>query len=445
VSKLVSYLADKQHEVRLGAASVLRALEAQPVIDALCDIWAKDRDETLGEIIREKRYAPAETNINRLLIACLHGSAMAATERDVKTLAALLDDKQAQVRAGAEAALRSLASPARQSDLCEVVIGTPGGTAARLSVERRFLPAEPHRLCIYLFLTRQLDRYFELDPDFTQLRLEYEQADAGVKANVMEVVRDHPDARLAGFQPARSAAATEDEIRVALESARRHKNWRMLWERYREYPLRYTQDIPAALRDAAWRPEGDGEAALFTRIQDILAGSPAAQPAGTPCVFDKWLEEGRSAATVSRSTAELLALMGKAAPPQAVAAVGALAGRVAPNGHEARSVMQSPHWLIRLAGAAAGFKAAGGAEPNYWVTELSAFGGVMDAWPSRPTPGALRDLESAPAEAFSGALGAQRRVLAELMTFALDRPQFERERKTGVGFERDLDEGESIA
>ena len=135
-----------------------------------------------------------------------------------------------EVASRARAALEGLPPGPARDALCDAVITDPAGPAARICAEKGMRPSDHERACLFLFVTRQLDAYFHEDFEFQNLRLEYERADAAVRAYVMDVVRSG-DRRCAGFIGTRKALAecSEVEIKLAIDSWLRHQDWPRLF------------------------------------------------------------------------------------------------------------------------------------------------------------------------------------------------------------------------
>jgi hypothetical protein len=102
-------------------------------------------------------------------------------------------------------ALRAVTSAAAVDALCEEALRSPGRTAEMICLERGLRPSDPERACLFLFLTGQLDAYFEQDFEFQGLRLEYDRADAPIQARVLRGLRGG-DARCLGFFGSRKEA-----------------------------------------------------------------------------------------------------------------------------------------------------------------------------------------------------------------------------------------------
>lgn len=358
--------------------------------------------------------------------------AEASTAAAVPHLAWALAQDDPQTSGPADAALRALRDPDARDALCELAIADPTDAVGRICVEARFRPSNRYRASLYLFVTRQMDAFVAEDPDMAALLLEYGRSSPAVQARVREVVQSG-DRRTQGFFGVRKPLekCTDDEVRVAVESAARHQDWERVFGFFTRLPLRLGWSLLDRLRDSGWTPSDPGQAGLLRRSLDIAAASKppdVTAPEGTSSVFGRWMTEGEAEELAGLSESELVYRLKTADPPQGVALAVAIARKTQPGTGAARAVMESPHWLVRLAGSASGLSrdlTAVAGDSNYWVKELASAWGVMDLWPSRATPRHLGLLDSASREAWVGDLGAARRILRELLRYRIATPELD--------------------
>lgn len=350
----------------------------------------------------------------------------------VPLLVEALADADEQLRATADAALRDLIERDAIDVLCHAAMREPGGAAATICVETGKRPSDQEEACLLLFVTRQLDVYFQEDFDFQDLRRAYDRAADEVKAHVMEVVRSG-DRRCLGFFGRRKplSECNASEITLAIESALTHRDWPRLFRAFQELPLKYGFPLLEEFRKSGWEPEQADQKSLYRGVLAESEGKPLpVQPPPsqeTSSVFERWLLEGRSGAWSKMSEVELLERLREAAPPEGVKIVAALAAKGAPGSQAARAVQNSAHWLVRLAGYATGLcwdlAQDEVKDGNCWVNTLVGAAPVLELWPVKATSGDLDALNSAPREAFTGKYGAVRRVLQVLLAHRVTTPE----------------------
>jgi hypothetical protein len=347
----------------------------------------------------------------------------------VPLLVEALDDPDEQVRATAAGALRNLNHRDAVDALCAIAIREPAGPAAKICLETGKRPSDPEQACLFLFVTRQLDEYFQEDFEFQNLRAAYDRADPRVREHVMEVARSG-DRRCQGFFGGRKplAECSDSEIQVALDSALRHRDWPRLFRAFLELPPKFAFPLLEHFHGSGWAPAEPEADSLY---QSVLADSsgqtvpPWPHPDKTSPVFERWLARGRSEEFARAGEPELVRRLESAPPPEGVAIVAALAGRHA----DASAIRNNPHWLVRLAGYATGlltdFASDSPIDDNYWVRELTGAEGLLGFWPGKATPADLERLSQAPREAFTGKLGAVRKVLRTVLAHRISTGTFE--------------------
>jgi hypothetical protein len=436
VPLLVEAFCSSDAKVGNRAAAALADLTAQEAIDVLGALWAKGRNRQLGEIIVRRGYIAKQPLQIMILTGLKCGKRVKLDRADIVPIVlGLLTDADETVRLAAMRSIEQVAVGVAQDALCNEAIKNPSGPAAQICIRTGKKPSDRERLCLFLFVTRQLDEYFKEDFEFQNLKLQYDRADPAVRGHVMEVVRSG-DRRCAGFFGTRSkpvTECTEAEIELAMDSWLRHKEWARLFQACLELPLKWSFPALAPLRQSRWEPDA---ADLRSVFRQILADAgdqalpPAKQPPASSSVFEQWLARGASGELAQLDEAALCERLKTATPPDGVAIVGAMAGKKSLSTATVKAVQENPHWLVRLAGHAAGIYAPDLAQdsiqdPNYWVTELASAKGILDFWPGKATPADLERLSAAPPEAWAGKLGSARKVLRTVMTHRITTGTFE--------------------
>jgi len=346
----------------------------------------------------------------------------------IPLLAEALGHSDAEIAARAGTALKGLHARPAVDALCELAEAAPTGPVARLCIEKGYRPSVEERDALFLFVTRQLDLYFkEYDQDhFETLRREYDRAKPAIRDLVMEVVRSGDVRCLPFIQRPRKTLqeSTEAEIKLAIQSCLRHRDWPGLFRLCLELPLKYSFPALAHFRDCGWEPEKPELKSLFKQVLADQAGQtvePPPVPKAASSVFERWLEQGRSGELAQASEADLVKRLQTAIPPEGVSIVSALARTASVSPPTVEAVAKNEHWLVRLAGLATGLTKDImkdiGTDSNYWVNELAGAAGVLEFWPMKASPADLQRLENAPPEAYAGKLGAARKVLKDIVGY----------------------------
>jgi hypothetical protein len=230
-----------------------------------------------------------------------------------------------------------------------------------------------------------------------------------------------------GFFGARKCLpdCTDQEIRIALESAVRHGDWPRVFQAILELPLNFTLPLMGDLAASGWRPAEPDRAALLDRITRDPGATGAADTASP---LAAWLAEGAGPELAGVPGEELLRRLRDADPPGAVRIAAALAARGVEGAADA--VAAHPHWPVRLAGYMLGLTPLDPAappphEPVLFSRLLLGSRHLMEFWPAHATPADLDTLRRAPAETRLGAAGRVRRILEALLAFRITAGSFD--------------------
>ncbi|MBI1792224.1 MAG: hypothetical protein HYR60_32270, partial [Acidobacteria bacterium] len=421
IPHLAAALKDRETEIAHAAEAAARVLSRQEAIDAFCALWAKGRDNALGAIVAERAYVAAEPVDIRVLSALKAGARAGLVENPaaLDVVIQSLGDSDADVARAADEVLRATEDRRLADRLCAIASHDPSGRMARICVESGKRPSDPEQRALYLFITRQLDAYFEDDHDFENLWTAFDRAPQDQKDLVLDVARSGGRGAAAFFGRRKKplTECNEREIKHGIEVALQHGNWPELFKMFTQMPLRYAFPLIEKFRASQWAPEADDQRALLRSILREVGGETAEEvQEDTSAVFQRWLADGRTLAKESES--DLLNRLQEAAPPDGVAIVAALAAKNDTTPEAKSAVEGHAHWLVRLAGYSAGLLpdwSRAKEDTVYWVRELAGIGPVLDLWPVKATPSDLKRLDAAPREAFAGKPGEMRRVLRLLI------------------------------
>ena len=267
VPLLVEAMGLRDEAIAVRAGTALADLGGYPAVDALCALWALKRDERLGQMIAERNYLASQPLQLKVLSALKCGKRVVLDRADViPFFISLLADADEAVRCGAARSLEQMAPGAAQDALCDEAIKNPTGAAAKLCLATGKRPSDQERACLFLFVTRQLDEYFQEDFEFQNLRLQYGRADSLVREHIIAVLRSG-DRRTTGFwTKSPLSESSEEETRLACESWLQHAEWPQLFRACLQLPLKLSLDLWSALVKSGWKPEARDEAALFEEL-----------------------------------------------------------------------------------------------------------------------------------------------------------------------------------
>ncbi len=273
--------------VRRAVRVAVGALDASTV-NAVCQLWARNRDRALGALIGQLGWV-ATAPLDVRALTAVHSGRPEALAADGPAVVPLLL-KLAEGRTGdplvahARQALSMLRDPAAQESLCRVVIETDDPVAADAARSGSFAPAEAGDRALFLFLTHQWERYEDLDFDQSLLRAAYAVADAPLRERLAACARAGGRrewvAVVAGARRGRRLAEmTEREWETAMAVLDRSRRWDELWRLAQDSSARWAARVISRLNDVAWAPENADERAAFISLLPwarACAGSPPA-------------------------------------------------------------------------------------------------------------------------------------------------------------------------
>lgn len=362
VPYLLEALGSDDSEVRSTANAALRALKDAAAVDALCVLWTKERDEQLGRIVAECGYVARKPVEVRALSALKANRPEVAGEREaaVKPLVDARSDRDQAVATCANAALRALTDAGAIDALCELAIADPDGAVAAIVKEVGYQPQRIGRRCVLFLLTGQPQRYFDLNVDLQHLRAEYRAGDETLRRRISELIRRSGDARLTAlFRESRrrklASELTEQEAATVLDDYARNRRWPEIFALLFHLPLVNAVAALDLLRQSGWRPESPVEAALLDELIEYrstvgeIPKRASAPGVAFGAVLTRWIERGRSAEFIEQSPDTLRKTLLRGSPPDAVAALAALASTGTIATGDIEKVRTHRHWLVRLA------------------------------------------------------------------------------------------------
>jgi hypothetical protein len=273
----------------------------------------------------------------------------------------LTDGKVAEV---ARIAILSLKNQGEIEVLCEGIIDGTMAAAQVLAIEVKFQPKAIGRRCLFFVITGQVEKYLELDFEFQYLRPEYQAAPENIQQRVRTAIQQSNDNRLMGlFGEVRkkfvAKELTEHEAELMLDVYARNRQMEEIFALLFFSPVSLVVKAIDVLTSSGWQPADDDRRDLMNSLiaaRKTLSEKPELPPEPEVAlgpVFQKWIETGRKE-YISKTEQQLSDILKTGTPPEAVAALAALAANnlLQPSDHEA--LVKHPHWLVRMAYIALG-------------------------------------------------------------------------------------------
>jgi hypothetical protein len=255
--------------------SETRAVLAVPV----CERWARTRAGRLGEVMRRWRLVAAQP-IDLRVLSALQSTGGEILLDDgpeiVEPLASACDDADHRIAQAARQTLRTLKKTPTRQAVCRLFLEQDNPHAREAALATGWLPDDPARRALFLFLSEQWDRYDSFDFDRRLLAAVHESADEPLRRRIVERLRSsgRPDflTVLAGRDfRVRLGRMQGDEAEVLVRILTEYQDWGRLWNLVFELPLRLSVGVMCRLTRVDWQPGREDERAAFARLRELLA------------------------------------------------------------------------------------------------------------------------------------------------------------------------------
>lgn len=265
------------------------ALTEQTAIDAVCDVWRETRDLELGALIQDRGWLAARPASLRALTAVYVDRLdvlLSAGPDLARALVTVADHEPPWVRERAHAALSALRRQDAREVVCELAVDGGSPAALDAALAGGFVPAEPRRRAVLLFLAADVAGYTELDFDGSLLRSVHAVAPEHLRTRLAQHARESGRIewvrairpRWADDPGSLSDREWEATIAVLVTAGR----WEELWRLAPAAPPLWSARVLRELGRRRWLPSDPSEHDGYTELT-VLA---EACPSGVPAVFE---------------------------------------------------------------------------------------------------------------------------------------------------------------
>jgi len=290
LTALLDACADPEPLLAGQAQTCLAQLSDQASIDALCELWARQRktqpanpNPHLWAALASARYIASRPPEVRVLTAlhCANPQALTGDGAEIAPpLAAALLDPDPQIVSQARSAITLLSNRPLQDAICQEFIHSPGGSAEILrrdSVLQEaiqaggYLPHNPAQRALFFFLTDQWERYESLDYDQNQLRAVYDAASPILRERIQSRLRHagrpgYLNILVGGDETSRLKKMSPAEIELMVQLLKREQQWARLWGLACKLPLYWGLQIVRSLHKNGWQPAESADHEVYTRL-----------------------------------------------------------------------------------------------------------------------------------------------------------------------------------
>lgn len=251
----------------------LADLADQACIDEVCRVWNYRPCAELDRLVAAGRWVATNPADLRMRTALFVDRAEELADGDRSVAESLIAIAEGDDRTGraARAALSTLRGPEAREEVCTAAVA---GNLAALDavVAGGFVPRDPVRHAVLLFLTGRHDEYAALDFDGSLLRAAHAAADAGLRVRLAAAAR--VTGRLEWVRavaPGRRVALSNEEWQTSHELLVRAGRWEQLWHLATEAPPVHAVAMLADLAKSGWRPAGDSERMGLAHLAALAA------------------------------------------------------------------------------------------------------------------------------------------------------------------------------
>ncbi|MBE9222764.1 HEAT repeat domain-containing protein [Cyanobacterium stanieri LEGE 03274] len=298
LTKALIFSEDKN--VRNGVLNTLRQIKLQDtaLIDAVCQLWADNREIELTKLIKLKGWVANQPLKLRVLTAVSLGwQGILEEENKIQVAEILLDllnDKEREIRDKAREWLTSLSDEDLQAHMCRLASEKNNQDALDIAIEVNYRPLEPSQSALFYYFTQQWERYQDIDPDYHLLEEVYYHAPDELK----ERIDSHGIGLkrlewlwmlLGGKEGRRIPTIGAQRWKKILEVMTSARNWDTLWELITVVPVRWSREIVKILKNNRWLPNAPEEKQIFNEVLNFslkIKGKSIPQGKLIRCVYD---------------------------------------------------------------------------------------------------------------------------------------------------------------
>jgi hypothetical protein len=257
------------------ACRALGRLDDQAAIDEVCDVWSMQPVAALDRLVTRHGWIASRLPYARARSALRVGRPAVLADGDQLIATALVriadHDRDASLRTAARAAMAMLRAADAREAVCAAAVDDGSESALHVAAEAGFLPEDPGRRALLLFLTGRHDAYAGLDFDGGLLRAAHVVADVALRRRLAAAARasgrlEWALAVTGGTRPELS----DDEWRTTSALLSGGRQWARLWRLAVDAPPASAAEMLRTLGSSGWRPDDEREefAALVRHAED---------------------------------------------------------------------------------------------------------------------------------------------------------------------------------
>lgn len=248
-----AFIFSEDENLKNQILSGIRQLKIQDtrLIDVVCQGWKENRDIELSKLLKVKGWVaskPLELRILTALNLGWQGIIEEQGETIVAPLLKFLQENDPFIQKTAEEWLNSFTNPQLQEEVCRLASEEDNQEALQLATQCGYTPSSVDQAALFCYLTKQWDKYQEIDPDYHILSEFYYNTDKAVQ----ERIDNHGKSlkrvewlwiRLGGKDGKYVSQLTSSDWEKIIKTLAQSNQWELLWSLKSYTPLIWTKVI----------------------------------------------------------------------------------------------------------------------------------------------------------------------------------------------------------
>lgn len=282
---------NKDKNVKNTILSTFRKLKLQDkiAIDAICEVWAENRDQELEKLIKSKGWLPSNSIDLRVLLAVAinwTGIIDEQKKQVILPLLKLLDDQQMSVVTNAKELLLSLQDSSLQQEVCRLASEENNTKALDIVNQAGYVPQDATQAALFYLMTEQWAKYQKIDPENKLLEEVYYSTESEeLKTRIDEKGKYKNRVEwvwivLGGQEVRRLATITEEKWTEIITVLTNGKHWEQMWSLAFRTSMAWTTTIIRTLQSKKWLPKNPQDKVNYNNWVELSKKCSTQPPKG---------------------------------------------------------------------------------------------------------------------------------------------------------------------
>lgn len=282
LAKALNFNKDKNLQKIITDALKKIKIQDKTCIDAVCEVWAENRDTELGKLIKAKGWTASKPIGLKILIALMTDWKGIIDQQDTSIVAPLLqliEDESPEISGRAKDWALSLNNALLQQEVCRLASEENNTKALEIANQAAYQPEDPSQAALYYFITEQWKKYQEVDPEQELLETIYYSASPELKQRIDD--KGHNRKRfewvwvvLGGKQGRRIASLGDSDWEKIISILTSGKSWQEMFALCQIAPAVWTIIMFEKLQKNKWISKEPEERLLYNNFVELVKKCP---------------------------------------------------------------------------------------------------------------------------------------------------------------------------